>query len=303
MSYYRIENEENPLVRGLRLVRPAFVLIQLILLALALAACSKGDAAPVRELPAATAAAPAKLMITAADFHFQAPRTTPAGITTIHLLNNGPDFHHVQLVRLKSGHTPTELVELFAKGAEQLPEWATFVGGPNSPAPGAASEATLDLEAGEYALVCIIPGSDGIPHLMKGMVVPLTVTPSTTTAAEPVADVQLVLKDYGFDISPEIAAGKHTIRVTNSAEQPHEVFIVKLEPGKNAPDLLNWLAKPQGPPPAMPLGGTTNLDTGESNYLTMDLTPGEYAFYCFVPDAKDHQPHFAHGMVKQITVK
>jgi hypothetical protein len=38
MSYYRIHNEENPLVRSLRLVRPAFVLIQLILLALAIAA-------------------------------------------------------------------------------------------------------------------------------------------------------------------------------------------------------------------------------------------------------------------------
>ena len=38
MSSYRIENDENPLVRGLRLVRPAFVLIQLILLALAIAA-------------------------------------------------------------------------------------------------------------------------------------------------------------------------------------------------------------------------------------------------------------------------
>jgi len=267
------------------------------------AACSKGDAATVREETPAVASAPSQLTITAADFHFQAPRTTPAGVTNIHLVNQGPDFHHVQLVRLKSGHSAAELVELFAKGAEQLPEWASFVGGPNSPAPGATSDATLDLEAGEYALVCIIPAKDGIPHLMKGMFVPLTVTPSSSTAAEPVADVQLVLKDYTFDISPEIAAGKHTIRVTNSAEQPHEVFIVKLAPGKSAPDLLAWMGKPEGPPPAMPLGGTTNLDTGESNYLTMDLTPGEYALYCFVPDATDHQPHFAHGMVKQITVK
>ena len=38
MSYIRIENETNPLARSLRLVRPAFVAIQLILLALALAA-------------------------------------------------------------------------------------------------------------------------------------------------------------------------------------------------------------------------------------------------------------------------
>jgi hypothetical protein len=37
MSYYRIENEENFLVRSLRLVRPVFVLIQLLLLAIAIA--------------------------------------------------------------------------------------------------------------------------------------------------------------------------------------------------------------------------------------------------------------------------
>jgi hypothetical protein len=35
---YRIENEPNPWITGLRLVRPAFVLIQLVLLALAIAA-------------------------------------------------------------------------------------------------------------------------------------------------------------------------------------------------------------------------------------------------------------------------
>ena len=40
MSYIRIENESNPWVRGLRLVRPAFVLIQLFLLAIAIAAGS-----------------------------------------------------------------------------------------------------------------------------------------------------------------------------------------------------------------------------------------------------------------------
>ena len=40
MSYIRIENETNPWVRSLRLVRPAFVLIQLFLLAIAIAAGS-----------------------------------------------------------------------------------------------------------------------------------------------------------------------------------------------------------------------------------------------------------------------
>ena len=38
MSYHQAEDEGNPWMRGLRLVRPAFVIIQLVLLALALAA-------------------------------------------------------------------------------------------------------------------------------------------------------------------------------------------------------------------------------------------------------------------------
>ena len=40
MSYIRIENEGNPWVRGLRFVRPAFIVIQLLLLAVAIAAGS-----------------------------------------------------------------------------------------------------------------------------------------------------------------------------------------------------------------------------------------------------------------------
>ena len=44
------------------------------------------------------------------------------------------------------------------------------------------------------------------------------------------------------------------------------------------------------------------IQNGGVNYMTLDLTPGTYAFYCFVPDAKDGQPHVAHGMVREITV-
>jgi hypothetical protein len=277
-------------------------------LALLGAACSRsGDAAVVEETPPTqpAAAAPAQLTVTAADFHFQTARTTPAGVTNIRLVNQGADFHHVLLVRLGGGHTVTELVGEIAKSGEHLPAWATLVGGPNAPAPGGGvAEATLDLEPGEYAILCVIP-TDGVPHVMKGMVVPLTVTPSSsaTPAAEPVADVQMVLRDYAFQISPALSAGKHTVKVTNGASQPHEVFIAKLAPGKTAPELLAWLQKPEGPPPAIPVGGATPLATGESNYLPLDLTPGEYALICFVTDAKDRQPHFAHGMVQQITVK
>jgi uncharacterized cupredoxin-like copper-binding protein len=144
-----------------------------------------------------------------------------------------------------------------------------------------------------------------VPHLMKGMVKPLTVVPaSQASEARPeVADVRMVLRDYSFEIAPEITAGRHTIRVENAAAQPHELVVMRLAPGKSPADLLAWLQTQDGPPPAMPMGGTSFLSTGEVNQITADFAPGEYALLCFVPDAGDGKPHVAHGMVRQITVR
>jgi len=58
-----------------------------------------------------------------------------------------------------------------------------------------------------------------------------------------------------------------------------------------------------GPPPLEPVGGTAGMGRGVSNDLILDLAPGEYGLFCFVPDAKDGRPHVAHGMVKQVTVR
>jgi hypothetical protein len=36
---------------------------------------------------------------------------------------------------------------------------------------------TLNLEAGTYVLACFIPSPDGVPHLAKGMLMPIQVSP------------------------------------------------------------------------------------------------------------------------------
>lgn len=273
------------------------------------AACTIEGAAkePARDEPQATqaaAAAPALVTITARDFAFDAPETLPAGLATIRLVNQGPDMHHVQLVRLEDGKTVQDLIDAASSHGEDLPAWAHFVGGPNLPAPGGHSEATVNLEPGSYAIVCLIP-TDGVVHLMKGMIKPLAVLPAQSpAAAAPRADVRMVLRDYAYEIAPEIAAGRRTIRVENAAAQPHEVVVMKLAPGKTAQELLGWLmVPPQGPPPGTPVGGVTFISPGESNVVTADFTPGEYALFCFVPDAGDGKPHVAHGMVRQLTVR
>ena len=263
---------------------------------------------PVLALGAAAALAPAPapvVTITARDFAFEAPDTIAAGRTTIRLVNRGPDLHHVQLMQLGAGHTVDEFLRAVQKGAP--PAWATDVGGPNTPAPGKESAATVTLAAGNYVMLCWIPAPDGVPHIMKGMVKPITVAAPhaarvVPAAAEPAPDVSLSLTDYAFTLSQPLRAGTQTIRVRNDATQPHEILIARLAPGKTAADLLAWIHKPEGPPPGEPLGGTTGMAKGVANDLTMTFTPGEYALICFLPDAKDGKPHFVHGMVQQVKI-
>lgn len=241
--------------------------------------------------------------VTANDYAFEAPDTIPAGLTEVRMLNKGPEMHHVWLIRLDAGKT---LKDLFgAMGPEgQLPEWARDIGGPNTPGPNGESNAIVRFAPGRYAMLCVIPSPDGKPHVMKGMAKEVTVTPASSNTAK--ADLRIsstmTLVDYGFQFSQPLQAGKQTIRVKNVAAQGHEVVIVRLAPGRKAAEMLAWLEKMDGQPPGAPVGGTTPMARGEENLITLDLTPGEYALLCFVADAKDGKPHFAHGMVQQITV-
>ncbi|HEX8451323.1 MAG TPA: hypothetical protein VF647_04445 [Longimicrobium sp.] len=270
-------------------------------LLLSAAACtSEGDA---RESAPAVRATANVVTITASDFAFQAPASIPAGLTTINLVNRGPELHHVQLVRIAEGHTVQELMEGMKHHEGPPPPWVSFVGGPNTPVPGGQAQATVELAPGSYALLCFIPSSDGVPHLMKGMVKPLTVTASSNQAPAAAPDARITLRDYSYEVTPGIAAGKRTIRVENAAAQPHELILVRLAPGKSAADMVAWLEKMQGPPPGAPVGGATLLSHGASNDVTADFTAGEYALLCMVPDAGDGKPHVAHGMVQQITVR
>jgi hypothetical protein len=251
--------------------------------------------------------------VVATDYAFQAPDSIPAGRTEIRLVNKGPELHHVSLFRLTNGKRLADLLEAL-KVPGPLPAWATDVGGPNAPAPGSESNATLTLEPGRYAMLCFIPATDGQLHMRKGMVKEFAVVrpagaqarPAATRAADaaPRPDVVMTLRDYAFDLSAPITAGTRTIRVRNAGPQAHEVLIARLAPGATAAQLLAFIEKPTGgPPPGAPLGGTTGMATGRENDVTIEFTRGEYAFICFVPDDKDGKPHLAHGMVRQVRVE
>ncbi len=260
------------------------------------AACAKGEKteqAPVQ------AAAPPTVHVTATDYAFTAPDTLPAGLTTIHLMNEGKEAHHLVLLRLQEGQTIADFQKMMAGPP---PTGMMLVGGPNPAIPAGSAEATINLKPGNYVMFCVIPGPDGQPHVMKGMVRPLTVTASTTTVAEPVADVTLKLSDYAFDFSTPLTAGHHVIRVEDAGPQPHELVLVKLDSAKTVEQFAQWTEKMTGPPPGTFLSGVTPMTAGEAAFITVDLTPGSYGLLCFFPDSKDNKPHLMHGMIKQITV-
>src|SRR5512142_1627211 len=124
-----------------------------IAVATTLCACSSKEAAKPDTTKVAQAGAPNAApasrgsfdpathvaVVHAKDFAFEAPDSITAGWTTFHLVNDGPNLHHIQLVRLDSGKTAQDLADAM-KNPGPPPHWAVFVGGPNAPDPSTQSD-------------------------------------------------------------------------------------------------------------------------------------------------------------------
>lgn len=274
---------------------------RLLLGLVTLAACRAADhSTPPAASTVASAPVSHEVTIRAHDFAFDAPDTIPAGYTTFNFVNAGPNFHHAALFRVDSGHTPDDLKAALSKPGVP-PMWAVPVGGANALSPGDSGTTVVRLTPGSYVMLCLVDTPDRVPHFTRGMFHPITVTPSTDEGTAPTADLQITTSDYAFTLDKPLTAGHHVIEVRNAAGQPHEVELIRLAPGKKVSDVLAWLYKPEGAPPAEGLGGTSPF-VGGPVYFDANLTPGDYALICFVPDAKDGKPHVEHGMVTQLTV-
>jgi hypothetical protein len=250
------------------------------------------------------------ITVHAKDFAFEAPKTIAPGMTSFRLVNDGKELHHLTIIKLEQGKTVADF-EAAMKVQGPPPTWVVAVGGPNAAVPGATVEATLNLEAGNYVMLCLIPSpGDPKPHFMKGMIQPITVSATggvtqagSESIATPTPDVHLVVKDYGFVFSKPLKVGKNVIHVMNEGPQEHEVIFVKLAPGKHLADFNTWVfAGMKGPPPAMPVDGMAGMAKGRTGIFTANLTPGTYALTCYVPDAKDGKEHSVHGMNAEFTI-
>ena len=250
---------------------------------------------------AKTMAGPNVVNVAAKEYQFEMPDSLPAGPTLFHFTDDGKQLHHMTIVKLEQGKT---LADFTALPPGPPPAWVVFMGGPNTPTPhGGQDQDIVDLSPGNYAVICLIPGPDGKPHMMDGMVKALTVTPTTQARTMPASDLTLTLSNYAFAFSTPPTAGQHAIRIVNNGNQPHEAEIFRMAPGKKGEDMAKWVETGmQGPPPGAPVAGISPEAPGKENTLLLNLSPGDYALICFMPDAKDGKPHAAHGMIYNFKV-
>lgn len=244
-----------------------------------------------------------ELTVITKEYSFDAPESIPAGVTTLRVINQGNADHNALLISVAEGHTLAEAASLPLEGP--TPSWITSWGGPAA-APGETATSTVKLAEGKYALISHGHSDPGVPDFKKGMIKEIEVTAAgTAMIAEPASTVTVTMKDYGFDISPALTAGTHTLRVENAGPQPHFMMVGRLADGKTIDDFFAFFQEGgmQGEPPVDLIGHTGTTSPGKTEWDTMDFTPGNYLLVCFEPDVNDGRPHVEHGMIQQISVQ
>lgn len=268
------------------------------------------------------------ITILAEDYAFQAPDEITSGQNTLTFANNGDESHFLFMTRLPDGKTyeeySAEIIPLFDEawrairddGATKeealgklnyLPEWfgeLEFIGGAGILPAGSASNITLNLRPGTYALECYMKTEDGEVHYMEGMLRELKVTDTPSGNMPPEADINITLSNFEMIVEGDITAGPQTVAV-HVKENPkqgfgHNVHVVRMEADTEADHLVRWmrfleLDGLKNPGPATFVGGMQIMPEGETGYFTVDFEPGEYLF------VSEHTGHL--GVLQDVTIE
>lgn len=119
----------------------------------------------------------ADLAVKLMDFGIELPEgvTVKAGPQVWQVDNAGPEVHELTIMRLAPGKTMADVAAFMDKPEGPMP--IIPVGGAQAVSKGRSSFVSLNLEAGDYVLLCAVPSPahEGAPHFALGMLRPLTV--------------------------------------------------------------------------------------------------------------------------------
>lgn len=265
----------------------------------------------------------------ATEYAFDGPAQLTAGLNRVIMRNDGAMEHHAMLLRLNDGKTYEDLAAAAPNGLEAIFSVVTSVGGPGSIGPGRATTSVLDLAAGDYLIVCVIPDEDGVAHMEKGMLLPVQVidggaTPEADAPAAPAAELTIEMGDFVFSGIPEtVTPGAKIWEVVNTGAQLHEVVIYQLAVGVDQAQVEAMFGLSGDAAAASPMAGMDHeaigtpvaagapfsavagfapASPGASGLIQFDIAAGNYVAICFVPDIASGAPHFMLGMIQFFTV-
>lgn len=278
---------------------------------------------------------PVELAVQASEYNFTAPAEVPAGLVTLNLNNTGKLKHEAALIKI--GDTPPDqaLKALASVSPPQpIPPSVHYGGGVGRAPAGSRLSSTLQLQEGNYLVVCTLtdidsqegapPVTDEPAHYTKGMSTPLKVTAGAATPPPlPEKEGAVVAKEvsarqYSFDLPP-LTPGRHEYLFRNEGpNQPHQAQFLEYPAGVDeaaAQQVFGALqqAIPSGNPPPPDVlsklprvvdGTGAVFGPGLGGTFSAELQAGRvYQIQCVIQDRSGGPPHISQGMVRFVTVR
>ncbi len=241
---------------------------------------------------------------------FQLPKSAKGGLVDLSFQNNGKAPHGVQFVQYTGNHTAADALKQVGSNSKKTPSWLKGNGGVPPVPGGQTGSATLNLPAGNYAIIdaAALGGPSSGPPATAQMKVTsgdtgdLPSTPATVTANHTGKD------KYAWNISG-LKAGANQVTFNSKGDDAlHLIGAIPVR-GKapSVAKIRSDFAKLGGGPPPPYIGGAPQtsavLDGGESQTLTLNLKPGQYIFFCPLTDRDGGKSHDQEGLLKTVTVK
>jgi hypothetical protein len=216
------------------------------------------------------------------------------------------------------GGTPVPAMEM-GPTPEQLEAIAwlfdTYIAGGPSTITEVSDQAVVNLPAGEYGVWDEDPFSDAaVPALTVTGDPGAEISGPEPEAAVTISEVGEGGVGYSFEVSGEFAAGPQIVAVLNASDQPHFIDASQFPEEVTIDQVMAaFMFDPSGgatPGPDMIdfervtfAGWAGTQSIGTTQWVVMDLAPGQVLLTCFIPDPlAGGVPHAFEGMTQLFEV-
>lgn len=247
---------------------------------------------------------PTQVDATLTEYNIEIPSEIPSGFVRVSATNNGGMVHYLLFARIHDGMSYDEWATAFHENEFAAEGMVDFYGGPNGVQPGETVSAEMNLDPGNYVVLCLIPGAGGKSHASMGMMSSVTVTDGGDAVDLAAQDIEgtVSLQDGKFVVSPGFD-GQGRVLITNDGAELHEMLITQILEGGSFEEYQSTVSK--GGPPEVSADykvsqGVAVMAPGRSIIAEIDLTEGDYVFVCLAPSMTDMLPHTMHGEIQLV---